>query len=123
MDHEGQGIKADTMKLFGNSAYGKTITNKHQFSKVSLCNSREALKKVNRPTCKMLEELDSNLYEVTEFNKHIVQDLPLQIEFFVYQEAKLHMLKLYSQERRGLSYFYGKRVVLPDGVSTAPTQL
>jgi len=29
----------------------------------------------------------------------------------------------YTQTRTGLSYFYGKRKVLDDGVSTAPTDL
>ena len=88
-------ILADTMKLFGNSGYGKTITNKTRFNQVSFCDTEEALTKINGSCFKMLDELSENLYEVEEFKKKVVQDLPLQIGFFVYQEAKLHMLKFY----------------------------
>ena len=88
-------VLADTMKLLGNSGYGKTITNKDKFTKVSFCNSKEALEKINGRLFKNLQPISDSLYEVEEFNTRVVQDLPLQIGFFVYQEAKLHMLKFY----------------------------
>ncbi len=88
-------ILADTMKLFGNSAYGKTITNKNKFTDIAYCDENEALYKINRATFKCLHQLDDNLFEVEAFKQKVIQDMPLQIGFFVYQEAKLHMLKFY----------------------------
>ena len=67
-------IIADTMKLLGNSAYGKTVTNvdRHRDIKYS-----------------------TDVYEI-EMNKSVVKyTLPLHIGFFVYQYAKLRMLQFY----------------------------
>ena len=44
-----QSIIADTMKLLGNSGYGKTITNKDRHRDVQFCDDDEAPKKVNEP--------------------------------------------------------------------------
>ena len=88
-------ILADTMKLLGNSGYGKTITNKDKFTRVSFCNTSEALGKINGVHFKNLQTVTKDLYEVEEFKVRVVQDLPLQIGFFVYQEAKLRMLQFY----------------------------
>ena len=44
-----QAIIAYTMKLLGNSGYGKTITNKDNHRSIYFCDDHEAPKKVNEP--------------------------------------------------------------------------
>ena len=83
------------MKLFGNSAYGKTITNKEGFVNTSYANENDITKKINNPRFKDLEELHKNNYEVTTSYKTITMDLPLQIGVAVYHLAKLRMLEFY----------------------------
>ena len=90
-----QSIIADTMKLLGNSGYGKTITNKDRHRDVQFCDDDEAPKKVNEPQFRQLNVLSEDLYEVEMAKKKITYDLPLHIGFFVYQYAKLRMLKFY----------------------------
>jgi len=70
---------AETMKLFGNSAYGKTITNKEKFVSTSYGNEDNISKKINSPHFKDLEILYGQKYEVTSTKREITMDLPLQI--------------------------------------------
>ena len=86
---------AETMKLFGNSAYGKTITNKEGFVNTSYATEKNISNKINNPRFKDLEELYSNSYEITSAKRDIKLDLPLQIGCAVYQLAKLRMLEFY----------------------------
>jgi hypothetical protein len=88
-------VMADTMKLLGNCGYGKTVTNKDHFTQVTVCNDKQALGKINRKWFKNLATLDEGLHEVEEYSSRIIQDLPLQIGFFVYNHAKLAMLRFY----------------------------
>ena len=90
-----QAIIADTMKLLGNSAYGKTITNKDTHRDLVFCDDDEAPKKVNEPQFRQLNILGDDLYELEMAKKKIKYDLPLHIGFFVYQYAKLRMLAFY----------------------------
>ena len=83
------------MKLFGNSAYGKTITNKEIFVSVSCGNEDNISKKINSPNFKDLEELYGQKYEVTSTKRQITMDLPLQIGVAVYHLAKLRMFEFY----------------------------
>ena len=48
---------AETMKLFGNSAYGKTITNKEGFVSTTYATENNISKKINNPRFKDLEQL------------------------------------------------------------------
>ena len=86
---------AETMKLFGNSAYGKTITNKEGFVSTTYATEDNINKKINNPRFKDLEELYGQNYEVISSKKEIKLDLPLQIGCAVYQLAKLRMLEFY----------------------------
>ena len=86
---------AETMKLFGNSAYGKTITNKENFVNTKYCNEDNVTKKINSPHFKDLEELHERTYEITSTKREIKMDLPLQIGVAVYHLAKLRMLEFY----------------------------
>ena len=88
-------IIADTIKLLGNSAYGKTVTNvdRHRDIKYSTEVGTSAL--VNNKRFRQLDVVAEDAYEI-EMNKSVVKyTLPLHIGFFVYQYAKLRMLQFY----------------------------
>ena len=88
-------IIADTMKLLGNSAYGKTVTNvdRHRDIKYSTEVGTSAL--VNNKRFRQLDVVAEDAYEVTSSKACLTYDLPLHIGFFVYQYAKLRMLQFY----------------------------
>jgi hypothetical protein len=56
-DHKAYELIAETMKLFGNSAYGKTVTNKENFVSTSYGNEDNISKKINSPHFKDLKQL------------------------------------------------------------------
>ena len=88
-------IIADTIKLLGNSAYGKTATNvdRHRDIKYSTEVGTSAL--ISNKRFRQLDVVTADAYEVTS-NKSVVKyTLPLHIGFFVYQYAKLRMLQFY----------------------------
>ncbi|KXJ22829.1 Zinc finger and SCAN domain-containing protein 22 [Exaiptasia diaphana] len=88
-------IIADTMKLVGNSSYGKTITDQERHREVKFCSDAKASRLVNDPFFRQIDEIDENTYEVQSSKKKINLNLPIQIGFFVYQYAKLRMLQFY----------------------------
>ena len=88
-------IIADTMKLVGNSSYGKTITNKERHRQVKFCDDDEVPSLINSPFFRELNAIDDDTYEVESSKKKIKLDLPLQVGFFIYQYAKLRMLQFH----------------------------
>ena len=90
-------IIGDTMKLLGNSAYGKTVTNVDRHRKVTYCTevgtSLSLL--VGNKRFRQLDVVSEDAYEVTSNKARVKYDLPLHIGFFVYQYAKLRMLQFY----------------------------
>ena len=88
-------IIADTMKLLGNSAYGKTVTNvdRHRDIKYSTEVGTSAL--VNNKRFRQLDVVTEDAYEITSSKARVTYDLPHHIGFFVYQYAKLRMLQFY----------------------------
>ncbi|XP_072048373.1 uncharacterized protein [Amphiura filiformis] len=88
-------IIADTMKLMGNSSYGKTITNKSKHKNVKIANTPKANQLVNEILFRDLNPITDECYEVEMAKAKIKHDLPVQIGFFVYQYAKLKMLQFY----------------------------
>ena len=90
-------IIADTMKLLGNSAYGKTVTNVDRHRDVKYCTevgtSLSLL--VGNKRFRQLDVVAEDAYEVTSSKACLTYDLPLHIGFFVYQYAKLRMLEFY----------------------------
>ena len=90
-------IIADTMKLLGNSAYGKTVTNVDRHHDVKYCTevgtSLSLL--VGNKRFRQLDVVAEDAYEVTSSKACLTYDLPLHIGFFVYQYAKLRMLQFY----------------------------
>ena len=88
-------IIADTMKLLGNSGYGKTVTNVDRHREVKYCTEVGTSALINNKRFRQLDVVSADAYEI-EMNKSIVKyTLPLHIGFFVYQYAKLRMLQFY----------------------------
>ena len=88
-------IIADTMKLLGNSAYGKTVTNIDKHRDVRYCNEVGTSACVNNKRFRQLDVVTDDAYEITSSKARLTYDLPHHIGFFVYQYAKLRMLEFY----------------------------
>ena len=88
-------IIADTMKLLGNSGYGKTVTNVDRHHDVKYCTEVGTSALINNKRFRQLDVVTDDAYEI-EMNKSVVKyTLPLHIGLFVYQYAKLRMLQCY----------------------------
>ena len=80
-------IIADTMKLLGNSGYGKTVTNVDRHRDVKYCTEIGTSALINNKRFRQLDVVTEDAYEI-EMNKSVVKyTLPLHIGFFVYQYA------------------------------------
>ena len=88
-------IIGDTMKLLGNSAYGKTVTNVDRHHDVKYCTEVGTSSHINNKRFRQLDVVAEDAYEVTSSKACLTYDLPLHIGFFVYQYAKLRMLQFY----------------------------
>jgi G:T-mismatch repair DNA endonuclease (very short patch repair protein) len=92
-------IIAETMKLFGNSAYGKTLTDKEKQLNIYFTNEDDVTDLINESRFRALNVIEADeipdLYEVKMKKKSHTMDLPVHIGFFVYSYAKLRMLQLY----------------------------
>ena len=88
-------IIADTMKLLGNSAYGKTVTNIDRHRNVTYSTEVGTFSHINNKRFRQLDVVTDDAYEVTASKARLTYDLPLHIGFFVYQYAKLRMLQFY----------------------------
>ena len=88
-------IIADTMKLLGNSAYGKTVTNVDRHRDIKYCTEVGTSSHINNKRFRQLDVVTEDAYEVTSNKVRVTYDLPLHIGFFVYQYAKLRMLQFY----------------------------
>ena len=88
-------IIADTMKLLGNSAYLKTVTNVDRHRNVAYCTEVDSSACINKKRFRQLDVVTDNAYEITSNKSRVTYDLPLHIGFFAYQYAKLRMLQFY----------------------------
>ena len=88
-------IIADTMKLLGNSAYGKTVTNVDRHRNVKYCTEVGTSSHINNKRFRQLDVVAEDAYEVTSNKARVTYDLPHHIGFFVYQYAKLRMREFY----------------------------
>ena len=88
-------IIADTMKLLGNSAYGKTVTNIDRHRNVKYCTEVGTSACINNKRFRQLDVVTDDVYEITSNKACLTYGLPLHIGFFVYQYAKLRMLQFY----------------------------
>ena len=90
-------IIADTMKLLGNSGYGKTVTNVDRHRDVKYCTEIGTSSLINNKRFRQLDGVTGDAYEI-EMNKSVVKyTLPLHIGFFNYQYAKLRNLQFYYE--------------------------
>ena len=88
-------VIADTMKLLGNSGYGKTVTNVDRHRNVTYSTEVGTSLLINNKRFRQLDVVAEDAYEVTSSKACLTYDLPLHIGFFVYQYAKLRMLQFY----------------------------
>ena len=88
-------IIADTMKLLGNSGYGKTVTNVDRHRNVTYSTEVGTSVLINNKRFCQLDVVTEDAYEVTSSKACLTYDLPLHIGLFVYQYAKLRMLQFY----------------------------
>ena len=93
--HQDKTIIADTMKLLGNSGYGKTITNVDRHRDVSYCTEKAASLMVNDKRFRQLEIVVDDAYKVEMNKKTVKNTLPVHVGFFVLQYAKMRMLQFY----------------------------
>ena len=88
-------IIGDTMKLLGNSAYGKTVTNVDRHHDVKYCTEVGTSRPISNKRFRQLDVVTDDAYEVTSSKACVTYDLPHHIGFFVYQYAKLRILEFY----------------------------
>ena len=76
-------IIADTMKLLGNSAYGKTVTNVDRHRNVTYSTEVGTSACVNNKRFRQLDVVTDDAYEITSNKARVTYDLPHHIGFFV----------------------------------------
>jgi hypothetical protein len=89
-------IIADLFKLIGNSSYGRLMINRSFFTKVIIATYLQLEKAKIKDTFKTVEEFDQ-CCEITSTPETINVDMPVHVAHFVYQYAKLRMLKFYFE--------------------------
>ena len=93
--HSHKTIIADTMKLLGNSSYGKTITYVDRHRDVNHCTEKAASLKVNDRRFRQLDIVVDDAYEIEMSKRTVTYTLPVHVGVFVLQYAKMRMLQLY----------------------------
>ena len=93
--HPHKAIIADTMKLLGNSGYGKTITNVDRHRDVKYCTEVEASRMINDRRFRQLDVVIDNAYEIEMSKRTVTYALPIHVGFLVLQYAKMRMLQFY----------------------------
>ena len=88
-------IIAETMKLIGNSLYGRCVMNKEKHISMTYANKENITKRINDPHFKDLKEISDDSYEVFSSKRKIKMNVPLQVGAAVYDLAKLRMLEFY----------------------------
>ena len=93
--HRDKAIIADTMKLLGNSGYGKTITNVDRHRDVNYCTEKAASLLVNNRRFRQLDVVVDDAYDIEMSKRTVTYALPIHVGFFVLQYAKMRMLQFY----------------------------
>ena len=86
---------AETMKLTGNSSYGKLITNKEKHHDVIYVNENEIGEEIMDNHFYDMTELPNGYYEVEKTKQKINLHLPIHLGVFILNYAKLRMLEFY----------------------------
>jgi hypothetical protein len=84
---------ASTMKLCGNTPYGKAVSNVENYSSVSFVDKKSAQKRITKCGFKHLTELSPNLYELDTVKSTLRYVLPTAFGVCVYSNAKLRLLQ------------------------------
>ena len=85
----------ETMKLIGNSSYGKLITNKEKHHDIVYVNESEIGAEIMDNHFYSLTELPNGYYKVEKTKQKIILDLPIHLGVFILNYAKLCMLEFY----------------------------
>ncbi len=94
--HQNKKIIADSMKLIGNSLFGGSLLDRSRYKQFKYVKSKTSAQNfVNDPKFVNLEELDAEIFEFEMQKKRILQDVPVQIGYFILQYAKLFMLQFF----------------------------
>ena len=88
-------LTAETMKLIGNSSYGKLITNKEKHHNIVYVNESKIGIEIMDEHFYNLTELPDGYYEVEKTKQKINLDLPIHLGVFILNYAKLRMLEFY----------------------------
>ena len=88
---------AETMKLIGNSSYGKLITNKEKHHDIVYVNESEIGTEIMDEHFYNLTELPDGYYQVEKTKKKINLDLPVHLGVVILNYAKLRMLEFYYE--------------------------
>ena len=87
--------QAETAKLMANSIYGRSITNKTRFRNVTYRNPCDVEDSINSPLFRKAKDLADDVVELELAKDKVIWDLPFQVGFMVYANAKLRMLQFY----------------------------
>ena len=93
--HRDRTIIADTIKLLGNSGYGKTITNVDRHRDVKYCSEKAASRLIIDKRFRQLDIVVDDAYEIETSKRTVAYTLPVHVGFFVLQYAKMRMLQFY----------------------------
>ena len=93
--HRDRTIIADSMKLLGNSGYGKTITNVDRHRDVNYCTEKAASHMINDKRFRQLDIIIDDAYEIEMRKRTVTYALHVHVGFFVLQYAKMRMLQFY----------------------------
>ena len=80
---------AETMKLIGNSSYGKLITNKEKHHDIVYVDESETGAEIIDNHFYDMIELPNSYYEVEKTKQKINLDLPIHLGVFILNYAKL----------------------------------
>ena len=90
-------IVADVMKLIGNSAYGKTITDKEKFTNISFLMAKDVNKisqAINNKLFNHLDYIGETVAQIESHKRASYIDIPVLIGFMTLQRSKLILLRL-----------------------------
>ena len=88
-------VIAETMKLLANSSYGYQIMDRSRHTVTKYLIDEKTHSATNSKTCKRLNHITDQLYEVDFFKSEIEHRETIIVGFFILQYAKLRMLELY----------------------------
>ncbi len=88
-------IIIETMKLIGDSLYGRCVMNKEKHNSMTYTTDKNVAKKINDPHFKHFEQISDDTYEVFSSKRKMKMNVPLQVGAAVHDLAKLRTLKFY----------------------------